>query len=609
VLAKRVLIKLVLVAAPALFYRAGLHANLWPSQDQPISPPVTPFSAPLRIPRVLQSLTRADASPGERALANSIRLQAIEEASAENRPIPPLAKSLDDADYYQIRIKETDIQIPGLPAGKSRVWAYGGFQNDVSEETYPGPTIVATRGRPVVVRFVNQLLDSGRGNPFSVHYHGGHTPSSFDGYPARIIDEKGRVIQPIPPFEQQNPPPSKVYVYPNTSTRGATLWYHDHYDATGTPFESTGHNVYMGLAGFYILKAAPVDSDERSWDQKLPRGPIEATTGLPKFDVPLVIQDRQFNADGSLFYPPFEHDGVLGDTFLVNGAVQPRFEVETRRYRLRFLNGSNARVYQLALSLSRTDSLQPLDFFQIGSDGGLLPKVVRRNSFLISMAERIEVVFDFAPFRGQQVFLNNCMQQTSGRGPDDFTPNACTPLLRFDVSSQPVPDDSIVLHDLDSLLPLNIDELVSQEEQNSAPIRGFKFERSHGGWVVNGEFFEAGQVSVDDKGLQARPRLGHVEIWSLTNSSGGWVHPVHIHLEEFQVVDRNGVPPPPEEQGLKDTFYLGHGDTVRVITRFKAQPYEWVHAGGEDNDGIYVFHCHNLEHEDMHMMGSFRVMP
>ncbi len=371
----------------------------------------------------------------------------------------------------------------------------------------------------------------------------------------------------------------------------------------------------MGLAGFFILTETTakvpcglmsvVDDDEIAMETHLPKGPIDPRTGIGIFDIPLVLQDRLFDANNQLFFPPFEHDGVIGDTFLVNGAVQPFREVERRRYRLRFLNGSNARVYQLAFSESPNQALNPLPLMQIGSDGGVLPQAMGRDNFLIAMAERIEVVFDFSQVpAGRDVFLVNGLQQTEGRRPDDFTPDRCTPLVRFHVVEKSSEPDSPEIHHLDSMLPLRNDAARHIEEvmspQDAVTTREFKFERSHGEWAVNGELFVRHVVTRDGEGREARPTLGTVEIWTLTNSSGGWVHPVHIHLEEFEIVDRNGRPPSPEEAGMKDTFYLGRGDTVRVMGKFLPQPDIY-----ENNVGQYVFHCHNIEHEDMAMMGTF----
>src|SRR5437899_318137 len=144
-----------------------------------------------------------------------------------------------------------------------------------------------------------------------------------------------------------------------------------------------------------------------------------------------------------------------------------------------------------------------------------------------------------------------CLQQTDGRGPDDFTPQACTPLIQFRVKTSGPEPDSPTIHHLDPMMALrndstrNIEEVMSP--QDAAVTREFKFDRSHGGWAVNGDFFVHHVITRDGEGREAKPTLGSVELWTLTNSSGGWVHPVHLHAEQFELVDRNGVPPSPEE--------------------------------------------------------------
>src|SRR5262249_39278496 len=236
--------------------------------------------------------------------------------------IPPVLAPIssdDSRDYYEITMEQTQAEI--IPGTLTTIWAYNGL--------YPGPTIKARSGRPIAIRQINQLPES-----MSIHLHGGHTPPSSDGHPYDLI-----------------PPGSdKQYDYPNNQ-RPCILWYHDH------AVDYTGRHVYMGLAGFYIL------TDD-----------LEDTLPLPTGDndVPLLIQDRLFNADGALNYPLDDQTilaGVLGDTILVNGVIQPYFEVGTRKVRFRIVNGSNTRFYRLALS-----SGDPL--IQIGSDGGLLAQPV-----------------------------------------------------------------------------------------------------------------------------------------------------------------------------------------------------------------------------------------
>jgi spore coat protein A len=531
---RREILKLGLLSS--LHFR-GL--NRWASQ---YSAPRIPFHRELPIPGVLTTVD------------NSVALDICQQAIWEGRIAPRAAELLDPSkcDYYEIRLQETPREIlPGLP---TRIWGYNG--------QFPGPTIKAKVDRPVMVRFINHLP-----NRVVTHQHGGHTPSDSDGYSVDRI----------------RPAASRVYIYPNTSTRGATLWYHDHNDGGNPPEDhGTGHNVYFGLAGFYLL-----DDD---WEHtppneiRLPRG---------RYDVPLLIQDRLFNPDGSLHYPPFEMQGIVGDTFLVNGAVQPRFRVERRKYRFRFLNGSNARVYELLLSSGQ--------FLHIASDGGLLPRVVSCSSVRIAPGERVEVVVDFGLYpRGTQIYLRNCAQQTSGLGPDKVVPvEEGTNIMRFDVCFEGGEDETVVPADGEALRPLAGEEIFEEE---AAITRDFHLDAGHGLWLINGKFFEPHRNDTEPS-----VRLNTTEIWRISNRSDRWVHPFHIHLEQFRILDRNGRKPGPLEAGLKDTFLIGQSETVRVIGKFRGQPKWWLEAGGLDNEGDYLFHCHNLEHEDMHMMGTFRV--
>lgn len=428
-------------------------------------------------------------------------------------PIPPiLAPVRTDAttDYYEISMREAQTSI--LPGLQTTVWGYNGM--------FPGPTIKARSGRQVVVRQLNNLPAG-----VSVHLHGGHVPGDMDGHPMDLIPSGG----------------FKDYVYPNNQI-AANLWYHDH------AMDATAEHVYKGLAGFYLIGDGFEDS--------LP---------LPKdqYDVALAIQDRRFNADGSFNYV-FDVNGVEGDTILVNGAVQPYFRVDTRRYRFRILNGSNARAYTLALSNG-----QP--FIQIGHEGGLLPAPVIRTSITLQPAERADVVIDFGSLAlDTQIVLNN----TAGSG-------STAQIMRFDVSNR-VSDTSTVPSTLRPYTPLSASQ--------AAVTRQFVFSRNMNGtspWVINGNLYDPNRVD-------ASVRLGSTEIWELSNRSN-MPHPVHIHDVMFQVLDRNGNPPPAHERGWKETVTINPMETVRVILQFT------------DYTGVYVFHCHILEHEDFAMMGQFQV--
>ncbi len=410
-------------------------------------------------------------------------------------------------DVYELEMRSAQVTI--VPGTQTTVWGYGG--------TFPGPTIAARSGRPVSVTFVNSLPA-----PAAVHLHGGRVAPQHDGHPMDVIA----------------PGASRRYEYPNAQPH-STLWYHDH------AMDRTAENVYRGLAGLYLLR----DDDE-------------AGAGLPSgdFDVPLLLQDRTFAADGQLVYPggTEARDGVLGDVFLVNGVPQPSFAVQRRPYRFRIVNGSNARPYDVEL-VGRS-------LWQVGSDGGLLDAPVSMASIRLGVAERAEVVVDFGQMDpGQQVVLRD---RISGTG-----------LVRFDVESggggtTTLPATLRTIEDLP-------DPTVERQ------IR-LHFDEGIGSWVLDGRVF-------DHDRIDARARLGTVERWRLVNDSA-FEHPFHLHLAMFQVEARGLAAAPRNERGWKDTVRVGPGETVTFATRFSGFP------------GTFVYHCHILEHEDHSMMAQIRVV-
>lgn len=429
-------------------------------------------------------------------------------------PVEINPTNVNGTDFYEITQREADVEI--VPGTTTRIWGYDGLT--------PGPLIRASVGRPVTVRQVNQLsVDT------STHLHGGHIEAASDGHPTDLV----------------TPGNSKDYVYSNNQLP-ATLWYHDH------AIHETAFNVYMGLAGFYILE----DSFEQGLN--LPSG---------NFEVAMAIQDRSFNADGSLSYSG-NVNGEMGDTLLVNGAIQPFFDVGTRKYRFRILNGSNARKYELALSNG-----QP--FTQIGTDGGLLGAPVERTSITLAPAERADVVIDFTNVAvGSQVILENTLESSAELGQ----------IMRFDVTSV-MSDDSDVPEMLRPIDYIN--------EAEAVTTRNFTLSRSgmRGPWVINGKTFDANRIDAD-------PRLNTVEVWAFQNMSN-MDHPMHIHDVMFQILSVNGMMmgTGSAQDGWKDTVNVPPMGKARVIMRF------------EDYTGRYAFHCHNLEHEDYDMMGQFEVIP
>ncbi len=435
--------------------------------------------------------------------------------------IPPVstpASSDKFQDYYEITMSEARAEI--IPGTLTTIWGYNGL--------YPGPTIKAKRGRKVIIRQINNLPED-----MSIHLHGGHTPPGSDGHPYDLIPPGG----------------SKFYDYPNDQIP-ATLWYHDH------AVELTGRHVYLGLAGFYIM------TDD-----------FEESLGLPggEHDVPLLIQDRIFNADGSLNYPLNDQtivDGVLGDRLLVNGVIQPYFDVGRRKIRFRILNGSNTRSYKLALS-----SGEPL--IQIGSDGGLLSQPVSRSSINIIPSERLDVIIDFSRYSpGTNIVLQN--------------------LFGVEPSLADVVQFRVVRTELDdSVVPPMLRRVEPIPESLAVRTRTFSLrEESINGrrlWTINGNLFDPARID-------AAPRLNDVEIWEFTSNSYD-THPMHIHDIQWQILDIGGRRPDPGDDGWKDVFQVPALGRVRVIGKFT------------DLTGIYVFHCHKLEHEDHAMMAQFEVLP
>jgi spore coat protein A, manganese oxidase len=466
-------------------------------------------------------------------------------------PVPPVlepVRTVAGIDFYEMTQRVGRIEI--LPELQTEVWGYQGI--------FPGPTIESRSGRKIVVRQRNELPVS-----VSTHLHGGRTPPDSDGYPTDLILPKkanGHSMEGHGSMRMQSSSHFKDYTYP-LEQRAATLWYHDH------RMDFTGPQVWRGLAGFQIIRDDEEDGLPLPKDEK---------------EIPLMICDRSFDEDGSFLYPSLDPslkskpgveddymDGVLGDTILVNGAPWPYMEVSNTKYRFRILNASNARRYELALEPGHA----PL--VQIGSDGGLLGAPLLHRTVPIAQAERFDVVVDFSKYDvGDEVTLKNRMGE--GRTAD---------VMRFHVTRHER-DDSTVPRRLSDMT-----EFVELEESNANRTREFRFTRvgDEGGtmWGINGEPFDPGRMA-------ARPELGSTEVWHLRAAPAA--HPVHLHLVHFKVLSRNGREPLPTDAGWKDTVGLSSGEEARVLVRF------------DGYRGRYVFHCHNLEHEDMMMMANFEVV-
>lgn len=448
---------------------------------------------------------------------------------------PVLQRAWADAstDYYQMTMRQgTANIIPGLP---TTIWGYEGIA--------PGPTIIAQRGRQTKVRVTNALPDRhpvlGYEPTTSVHLHGSASEPQYDGYADDIT----------------RPGEYKDYVYPNFQPQ-RTIWYHDH------GIHHTAPNVFMGLAGFYLLTD--------------PRKPVTLPTG--KYDIAFVVQDRAFATDGSLLYNDNSQSGAYGNVILVNGAPWPVMKVERRKYRFRILNGSTSRGYTFGLSTGDQVAV-------VGTDGGLMPKPQYVSSWRHGMAERYEIVVDFSKYRiGQRIELIN-------KGVPNV-PNFVNTgrIMAFDVVS----NATDLTNNVVPAVLTDENDVMNIPESTSMRTRQILLDRSNGLWVVNNETWELVQATNYQHSI-ANPAFGDTEIWEITNKSGGWFHPTHIHLVDFKVLTRNGKPAYAWEQGPKDVVYIGENETVRLLVRF------------DQGKGRYMIHCHNLPHEDHDMMVQFEV--
>ncbi len=524
-----------------------------PLSSPPPSPPATPFIAPLKVPPT--ALPVAPFVPVDASLP---------------------AQSLNPPQYFHLFDEQRTLQVhPQYPPTK--LWGYR--DANVAAGAWPnalGPTLIAEAKKPMFVRHTNILPANHVGfgvTEMTVHLHGGHQEARSDGFPG-----PGGGLSPL-----FGPGESYDYAYPNldpgfatnqadATDRPATMWYHDHL------LDFTGQNVYRGLAGFVLFKDELDALDENLNDGvnlRLPSG---------EFDVPMAIQDRRFDSAGQLVFDVFDHDGILGDKYLINGTIQPYMDVKRRKYRLRFLAATNARF--LGLRIVRSNG-QPVPFDLIATDGGLMSAPIRnRTSLLVAPAERFDIVVNFASFAsGERLYLENRARQDDGRGPNG-TLNPGVRILQFRVGGGAVADPSQVP---DVLRPF---AAITAAEIAAATRRTFELERRHGAWVINGEF-------VDLNRSVAASTRNTPEVWKFINKSGGWWHPMHIHLEFVHVLRRNGKTPLLEERdgrAKKDLINLGPNEVVEVFVKFRDFPGPWV------------FHCHNLEHEDAFMMARFDVV-
>ena len=479
------------------------------------------------------------------------------------------------ADSYEIPITEfTQNLHPDLP--DTTLWGFDGI--------YPGPIIKAKQNQSLRVRFDNSQLpeDHLLNVDYQVH---GTTSENYPGYDGPVPEVRtvthfhGLKIKP------ENDGQSGMWTSPDGVTGPAfssawqelpmrqsrlTSTYHDH------TLGIVRLNAYAGLVGLYYIQS------QREENLILPSG---------EYDIPLLLQDKSFNSDGSLDYPKTWTPSFAGDTAVVNGAVWPYLEVEPRRYRFRLVNGANHRTFSLQLHNESNQGIPTL--FQFAPDHGFLESVVPigpagdLNSLVLQPFERGEVIVDFSDHAGETLTLTN-NAELPYRGKNSGSDLSELLQIRVTDSSEDPMDNSA------DRTKINLPNPHKFSRNSVAKTR----EMDLGVAVEDGSVtYQLNGYGFGDSGSTVRPQFGSTEIWKIKNNTSG-SHPIHLHLVTFRVIGRgpNGThPPDPNERGHKDTVRVEPGETVRIITRFDGYA------------GRFPWHCHMLEHEDNEMMLHFDV--
>jgi spore coat protein A, manganese oxidase len=473
------------------------------------------------------------------------------------------------ASSIQIPIRRASLQL--LPGRRTPMWTYGG--------TFPGPTIRRPAGQPTEVTFSHEL-GAGAGE-LSVHLHGGHQPSEHDGQPGGLTALQRRsfycdISPELSAGEAGNdllipPGGSRTYTYPGLEDggpeRGSFEWYHDH------RLDNTARNVWRGLAGMWITDDPAVE------------GPLNLPAGAQ--DLPLMICDRAFDKRNRLTNPfkrpgkvPF--DQVTGQQIMVNGAITPHANVPARRHRLRLLNASNFRAYNLRFS-------NGLEMVQIATESGLMPKALRRSQILLGPGERAEIVVDFARARGRRLRLES-VGRRGKVGKKLGSKPYVGEIMEFRVGAAQVTDGTGPLTELKALDPLRpLPDWIASAP--TTPSHTWRIEVTGGispRWEINGKSFDPARVD-------RTAELGEVVTWRLKNATTVG-HLLHLHHTDWYMLSRNGQTPPAHERCLKETFFLDPFDEVVVAAKMSDFP------------GKYVVHCHMLDHEDHGLMSQFEVV-
>lgn len=424
--------------------------------------------------------------------------------------VPPLLEPDRETEtdiYYTLVAQAGETQLlPGLP---TKTWGYN--------TSLLGKTPVFKKGKHIHITLKNELPEL-----TTFHWHGLNVSGP-------IVD--GGCHAPVYPGETKQ-------IDFTLDQPAATTWLHAH------PCPSTAEQVWHGLAAMTIIQ------DD-----------VEAKLPFPRHygvdDIPLVLQDRRFHENNQWDYrADYDPDGVQGPTALIDGTVNPYFDVTTQKVRLRLLDGANRREWRLHFS-------DDLTFTQIASDGGILPAPVKLTKLMLTCAERAEIIVDFGNYQnGDVVTLYS----------DDV------PIVHFRIGDYQ-PDNTVI--------PDHLVDIPNPEPTPNLPIKKVVMSGMDEEVMLDGKKF-------DMQRIDAKQKVGDVAIWDITNTNdmtGGMVHPFHMHGCQFLVLSRNGHEPYPNEHGFKDTVGVNPGETVRIKVWFNLP-------------GVYMYHCHIIEHEDGGMMAQ-----
>ena len=401
-----------------------------------------------------------------------------------------------------------------------------------------GPTIRVNSGINANINFQNNLSEKS-----NIHWHGLKILANMDGHPEDVV----------------NPGSSFNYQF-TISQRAGLNWYHPH------PDRATARQAFQGLAGLFII------NDAEEADLNLPSG---------IYEIPLIIQDKRLSSSGIIYNPSMGEvmSGFMGETIIVNGESSPYTEVATRFYRLRILNGSNARIFNLALS-------NKSDLIIIGNDGGLLKNPLAVKNILLAPGERLDVLVNFAGVTaGTEIFLESRMFDNGGsaQGKQGYK------IMKFKVTQ--IVSDSFTL-------PASLSSVNSISPPSSSKTRSFIINAMQMSNGMNMTGIHRINDKIYDKNrIDETVAVNATEIWVFDNSQGDEPHPIHLHGVHFQVLERSGGRARliVSEGGWKDTVLVMPRETVKIIIPFSTLT------------GVFVFHCHNLEHEDDGMMLQYQL--